>query len=764
MKVWERQVRTAEYHPQHAAKSPLHVPPSSRRGLEIHCAFLVLIAILIVFRGIWALQAVLIILLLSVPGVILLRAFRIPGRTVAHFPALIPCGSIVVLLGSGLAVDLIGPLIGLSKPLRVTPVLICLELCCILMLALSINAGPDVKIPWRSIPKPARLAWPLLLPLMAVAGAMRLNNGHTNNVAVVVLFLCIGILIVSLLFASRIDETLLVVILYSVGLSMMWSYALRGSLVYGFDIATEYQRLNQTVTAGVWHFSHHNDAYGAMLSVTVMPTELHVLSGLSAPLVFKVVYPVIGALFPVEIFCLARRLLARPWAFLAAAFTIAQSSFAEELPALARQEIALVLFAALVAVMLASHLATRSQWGLVVLFSLAMVASHYSTTYVAIALIGLALPLQWVTSWFRDNARVTGALALSFVTILAGAFMWYGPLTRSSSGLKQVTQAVAAQGLNLLPSQNSGESPLAAYFQSTQPTISATSYEKLVHRRYAINNPAIIPLRTAGLSEYSLHDSVPPAPPVKLTIVHSAIGLGSLIFQQLFNLLGAIGALVMVLRRNASVETRSIGVLGLAAVAFLVVMRLSGTLGAFYNNERALLQALSIFSIAFCWALQSLTSRRERARVIVGLAGAAFLAAFIANTSGLSNAVLGGGTATNLANSGEDFERFLITTPELASADWLGDEVRPQQLVYADLYAQLPLVAVTGISRGVIADVTPPTINQSAWIYADRTNIVDKRGRALFDNDRVTYIYPLDFLNANFNVVYTSSSSEVFYR
>lgn len=755
---------TAEYRPQHAVRSPLRIPMPSRGGLEVYCAFLVLIAISIVFRGIWVFQALLVILLLSVPGVILLRALRIPGRTVAYFPALVPCGSIVVLLGSGLALDLIGPLIGLKNPLRTTPVLVCLELCCILLLALSINAGPDVKIPWRSIPKPGHLAWPLALPLMAAAGAMRLNNGHSNSVAVVVLFLCIGILIASVLFASRIDETLLAVILYSVGLAMMWSYSLRGSLVYGFDIATEYQRLNQTIAAGVWHFPHHNDAYGAMLSVTVMPTELHFLSGLSAPLVLKLVYPVIGALFPVEIFCLARRVLARSWAFLAAAFTVAQASFAQELPALARQEIALVLFAALVAVMLASELARRSQWGLVVLLSLAMVVSHYSTTYVAIALIGLALPLQWVTSWFRDVARVTGAIALSFVAILAGAFIWYGQLTKISSGLEQVTQAVAAQGLDLLPTQNSGESPLAAYFQSTQPTMSATRYEQLVHAQYALNEPSIAPFPDASLSEYALHNSVPPTSRVKLAIVHSAINLGSLISQELLNLLGAIGALIMVLRRNTSVVTRQIGLLGLAAALFLVVVRLSGTLAVFYNNERALLQALGIFSIAFCWAMQGLANLRDLARVVVLLAGAALLAVFITNTSGLSNAILGGGTETNLANSGEDFERFLMTTPELASADWLGSEVRPGQLVYADRYAQLPLVAMTGISQSVIADVTPLTINQSAWIYADSANVVDKRGRVIFDNDVVTYIYPIDFLDANFDVVYTDGSSEVFHR
>ena len=135
---------------------------------------------------------------------------------------------------------------------------------------------------------------------------------------------------------------------------MMWSFSLRGDLVYGFDISSEYYSLNQTVTSGVWHVSHPNDAYGAMLSLTVLPAELHALSGMPALLIFKVVYPVIGALFPVAVFCLARRVLTGRWAFMAAALVVMQQTFFQQLPALARQEVAMMLFAALFAAVLDS--------------------------------------------------------------------------------------------------------------------------------------------------------------------------------------------------------------------------------------------------------------------------------------------------------------------------------------------------------------------------------------------------------------------------
>ena len=63
----------------------------------------------------------------------------------------------------------------------------------------------------------------------------------------------------------------LAVLLYAVGLAMMWSFSLRGQLVYGADIATEYYNAHQTVATGIWHTAHPGDAYGAMLSLTVLP-------------------------------------------------------------------------------------------------------------------------------------------------------------------------------------------------------------------------------------------------------------------------------------------------------------------------------------------------------------------------------------------------------------------------------------------------------------------------------------------------------------
>jgi len=69
----------------------------------------------------------LVVLVLTVPGLLALRALRVPGEAVVRFPVYVPCASLVVLLASGLAVDLAGPARGLAAPLRTAPLLAGLE-------------------------------------------------------------------------------------------------------------------------------------------------------------------------------------------------------------------------------------------------------------------------------------------------------------------------------------------------------------------------------------------------------------------------------------------------------------------------------------------------------------------------------------------------------------------------------------------------------------------------------------------------------------
>jgi uncharacterized membrane protein len=749
--------------PQGARGSPRHATPA-RGWPGAFFAALALVGLLVPLQRWWPAQVLLAPLLLTVPGVILLRALRVPGAVVSSFPVYVPCASIVVMFGSGLAVDIMGPLVGVTAPLRLAPLLAGLEVICLALLAVSVNAPADVAIPWRSLLRPASFVWPLIVPLVAAAGALRLNSGHGAGVALIAACGFVALLIAAASFSSRLDESLLRVVLYAASLAALWSYSLRGDGLYGFDIATEYQKLQQTVQTGIWHAAHPNDAYGAMLSVTVMPAELHILSGIPCLLVLKVVYPMIYALFPVAIFDLGLRVLSRCWAFVAATFTMGQYAFIE-IASVARQEIALVFFAAMVIAMLDTRMQRRTQWALVALLSLAMTLSHYSTTYFAVTLIGLMLPMQWTASWFREIPRITGAVTVAFVTAFAGAVIWYIPVTHSDSHLIQVVQTAETQGFNLLPNRAPGSSLLSAYLQgNTKTPIQAAQYEQEISSFYLFNRPYIRPLPDASDLKYALRNSAIPEPPVKWHLGYDAFSLGLLIIEQLANLLAALGALLMVLRRKAPVIVRQIGLLALVTTLLLTLLRFSGTLAVVYGQERAQLQGLVLLATSLCWTIQGLASVRKIRPAEVLTVAVACLAVVLVNTSYLVGAELGGGTSVNLANSGAAFEYFYTTAPELASAQWLGAAIEPGQLVYADEYGQLRLAATTGIQDELILDLTPLTLNSHAWVYASRTNVIDGRAFAPYNEHLATYVFPADFLNDNYDLVYTDGSSEVFHR
>jgi hypothetical protein len=248
---------------------------------------------------------------------------------------------------------------------------------------------------------------------------------------------------------------------------------------------------------------------------------------------------------------------------------------------------------------------------------------------------------------------------------------------------------------------------------------------------------------------------------------------------QLLLIFGALGAVVMTLRRRGPLLAREIGIVTLSMVGGLAVIRFSGTVAETYNQTRALLQGLILLAMPAAWSAQALVDRvREWDRVqreqwgrlhrpprwltpAAGGVTALALAVVFAYQTGLTALVSGGGTSLNLSQSGEDFERQYMTPAELAAASWASDQ-SIGQLLYADRYGQLRVALSAG--RAALTDLTPETIDRDAWIYGTRTNTVLGRARGQIDTTAALYQWPSGFLNAYYNAVYANGDSRVFHR
>jgi uncharacterized membrane protein len=435
------------------------------------------------------------------------------------------------------------------------------------------------------------------------------------------------------------------------------------------------------------------------------------------------------------------------------------------MPGIARQEIGLLFFVVLAAAVLDERMPRRARVPLVVLFGAGLAVSHYTTTYLAAAFFGLAVVLQLVVSRFRNLPAVSAAMLAAFAISLGGGALWNGVITHSSSNVGGFTENIREHGFDFLPNRKAGAGILSSYLTGNVPTrISAASYEQSVAATYARVRPFVTPLAAAYDSRYRLQDAQVRTPPVRSQTAMVAAQKGQLAFAQLFNLLAVLGCLGLVLRRRGSPALRLAGLLGMSTLLVLAFLRLSGTAAGSYNQERAFLQTMVPLSVGMAWLLDRLGQRRRWLGAVVALVAIAGVALIFAGTSGLRAVALGGGSSTNLSNSGEDYERFIVTRPEIAAAQWLA-QAPPGAQLYSDTYGQLRVLAATGRSRGLFLDPTPMTLDQHAWVYGNRANIVDGHARGGTLNDRYAiFRWPRQYLLDNYDTVYSNGVSEVYHR
>jgi uncharacterized membrane protein len=740
-------------------------PTLRREDLLASAAGVAMMASLSSIRGVWVLQALALSLLLTVPGLLLLRATRVSARAVRTFPVYVLGGSLAVLMVSGLAVDLLGPPLGVSRPLATAPLVSSLTIVCAALIAAAVPGGAPPVLDYVRVKIRISQAWPLLLPVLAWAGAMRLTNGYGTVLAVVGTTAAGTALLFGCVWARRFSIATSATLIYGASLALMWGFSLRGHFVNGFDIATEYHTFTSVLAAGRWHTAHHNDSYGAMLSLTILPSMLTMLTGASPLLVLKAIYPSLFALFPVAVFLLARRVLQPSFAYLATLFLVVQSYLFDQLTEIARQEIGLLFFIFLLNAIVDGQLLRRARNVLIVVFGVGLVLSHYSTAYLAIIVFAGALALEFVrnralSQWIpilRASPLPLRGIATALAVTLVAAGVWYGPVTHSAQNVSHFADELSSKGLDLLPDAG-GKGIVDSYLAGNEPTpVSADQFQKLAHADYVKYRPYVHPLAGAHV----LRSATVKNPPIVSHPVFSALHAEQEILSLVANVLAAIGALALWLRRGADRRARMIALSGVATLLALVVVRFSGTAAEAYNQERAFLQSMVPLSVSLAWALQW-----SAARGVGRAAAAAFAAAlmvFFLTTSGLRGAFLGGERSFNLANSGENVDRFYITEPELAAADWLTAAAPERDLIYADRYGALRILGATGRFNNVLTQITPATLDRNAWIYADTSNFIGHLARGQEGNSYALYEWPA-FVSEHWNLVYSNSYSGVYGR
>ncbi|MFV0457793.1 MAG: hypothetical protein ACK5MT_03340 [Actinomycetales bacterium] len=670
----------------------------------------------------------------------------------------------------------------------------------------SSRAGLPPPVRYLSVTEQVLLAGAVLHPVLAVIGAIRLNNDLGNGVAIAALF--VGGLVLALLLARlpRVSEPVLLVVVYAVGLGLLLATALRGWEVTGHDIQREFTMFQLTVAQQHWVPGVPENAYNACLSITVLPTVVHQLTGIPELYVFRAVFQPLFALCPVIVYLIGRQVATRFISVIAAILFMIFPTYLTDMPYLNRQEIAFLFLGLAVLVVVgggrdsrhpartARHVsAHRARMIWAAAMGAAVIPSHYSTTYVFLVGLGVALVAHAILAWSRRRRIAAPVANLDDVAggrpvllnalvlaLLAAATIGWTNFTHSGGQLEETIGAsvqsfrgdggTASSDVSYsIFSRDEGLSPQERLDAYRAQTIEESSdrrdgelYPLTVLADYPTTIEAVSDQPLTALGQGLQRLGVPVHGAISASRAASSLGM------QLSVLLGLIFIVLGRFRGpRLSLEYLALVVGGLGIIATQIAVP-SFTVD--YGVLRAFQQSLFVFAPIMgigIWCLISTVASRWAAL----LTGTIVLSMY-ATLTGLLPALLGGYPAQlQLANSGQYYDNYYVHDGEVAGMDWLRQHAvaapgsstgraEIQSEVATDRYARGRSEALTGLPSA--DDVFPTLLRPTAYVFLGYPAVHQGRVSVFYSGDLLAYHYPVALLNDTKDLVYSNGSAEVY--
>lgn len=362
-----------------------------------------------------------------IPGIVILKLLKLRDLSVAQTVVLSVGLSIAFLMFAGLLVNELCPMIGISKPLSLWPLMIIINVILILMCALGCVANKEdfsIDINVAEGSKLSRIIVFVFPPLLSIVGTIQVNVSQ-NNFLLLLLVIAISVLVVLGTFSDRLlPSRFYPLSLFMIAAALLFHASLASGYIYGYDINVEYytfkltennSRWNSTINAGVPY-----DKINGMLSVTVLPTIFAGILNLSATWILKTVYPLIFSFVPVVLYQFHKERVGKKVAFVSTFFFMATSAFFMEMLMLTRQMVAELFFVLLFFVLFHDKIDPLRKRILFIIFSAALAVSHYALSYIFMFYIFSA----WLSLYILE--KKTGRITASMVTLLfVILFSWY---------------------------------------------------------------------------------------------------------------------------------------------------------------------------------------------------------------------------------------------------------------------------------------------------------------------------------------------------
>lgn len=708
------------------------------------------------------------------PGYIILSIFKIKKLPIWESVMYCLGLSIIALLSLGLTLNTLLPLFHFTQALGFIPSIIALDVLLGGLLLFNLKSFPRLKF----VIKPKKLNYhslfiivaSALIILLSVIGPFFLNNGGSNIFSMFSLGLIVVMMFVFLLTQNKKTENSSPLFLVSVGIALLLIYCLRSNYLFGWDIHEEYRFFSLTNIAKKWTISDLHRPFEACLSVTILPTILSTFLPYVKPeYIFKLYMQFVFGFSPLGLYLIARRYLQTFPALLSAFILLAQIWYTQLMPALVRQEIALLFFILSILVILNNTIDRLAKYLLFILFLVGIVVSHYSTSYVYAGILLVYQLLHFLVNKFFFTYKPFKQLIDSKIIILfvIMIFIWNSLLTQTSKTFVDFSVNVVSNMKNSFSYDVLQEGFSRVLFQDVNINTPANLEKYSEEAKNLINYyyPDMVRYDPEKYHQYQLlpasYEKIPIRNHSVWSIMTKLLTVNRIIITDILPIMGVVLIFIKLLKEKTVKHAPEFDFVILAvstiplvaSIVFLPIIKVG------YNIERLHLQALILLAFPTVYAGQKILSFIRKPLIILTVM---FCFMFF-GTTGFIYQIIGGKAVEHLNNFGEGYDKYYEMDTELFAAKWLETNKLTSAPVFADQTANLRLLSGTAIDTRIVhTDLLPSTISRDAYVYLSHSNYIGGKAFHSFNTGMLVYAYPIDFLNKYKDLIYSNKNSIIY--
>ncbi len=322
------------------------------------------------------------IFLALVPGSLIFRILRVHNISMAESLVYSVGLSLAFVMFLGLFMNMLYPLIGISKPISIYPMTITITIIILILCAIAYWREKDFLAPSQSVLPPLfspPFLFLILLPLLAILGAL-LVSYYQDNTLLLIFILVVAATVALVAFGKFIPERAysLAIVVVAIALLYHTTSTLASPFITGSDIQAEYLYQDFVAQNGYWLSTRWGNLNTALSIVMLTPIYSAILN-MGAAWVFKIIYALFFCLVPLALFHVYQAQIGSKRAFFSAFFFMSVLYF---LGIGLRTQVGELFFALLLLLMVDRKLSPIQKSALAIIFVMALPVSHYALAYI----------------------------------------------------------------------------------------------------------------------------------------------------------------------------------------------------------------------------------------------------------------------------------------------------------------------------------------------------------------------------------------------